>query len=339
MDLGQGDGILIQSPSGENVVYDGGEEPSAIANYLQRVGVSGVELVIASHNHADHIGGLAEIVRRVKPGFYMDNAVPATTLIYRRLLEAVAASGARLLAPTARRISMGKVALQIVPPPGVAAWDQNDNSVGVVVEYGNFRLWLGGDAESREWAWWAEHNGPLLGHVHIYKASHHGSSSGDTDQALSQLSPGVVIISTGRGNIYGHPNPAALRLYARHGATVFRTDLHGTIVVEAQTSGRYTVQVERGEGARPPTPALRPAVQPQIAPLPPPQPQGACIDINTATFEELQRIIQVGPARALQIVELRKARPFRSVNELTRVSGIAAGRLGAILAEGIACVR
>ena len=64
VDVGQGDGMLIQSPLGPDVVYDGGENPSRMRDYLTSVGVSRVGLVIASHNHADHIGGLIEVVRQ-----------------------------------------------------------------------------------------------------------------------------------------------------------------------------------------------------------------------------------------------------------------------------------
>ena len=263
IDVGQGDAVLIQSPSGQNVLYDGGEDPVRVRDYLVAQGISEVGLVIASHNHADHIGGLAEVLRAFRPQFYMDNGIPATTLTYARVLEAVAAAGSQLLEPTTRRITLGDVSLLIVPPPGLPAWDQNDNSIGVVVEYGTFRLSLAGDAEPREWAWWNVHNREWMTPVHVHKASHHGSINGDTAAGLSSLSPKVVIVSAGLGNSYGHPDAEALRLYADAGATVYRTDTNGTVVVEAQASGTYTVRVERGEGAQPPT-----APTPAPAPTP-----------------------------------------------------------------------
>ncbi len=337
VDVGQGDGVLIQSPSGQNVVYDGGERATTMLEYLRRVGVSQIDLVIASHNHADHIGGLAEVVRQFRPRFYMDNGIPATTLTYQRLLEAVRGSGAQLLEPTARRISLGDVAIVVLPPPGIASWDQNDNSVGMVIEYGAFRLSMAGDAEGRQWGWWLDRHAEQLGRVQVHKASHHGSRNGDTGAGIARLSPEVVIVSAGQGNSYGHPDPEILRLYASQGATVYRTDLHGTVVVEAESSGRYTVRVERGEGARPPT--TGPPASTATAPQSRERPSTACVNINTANGADLERIIQIGPARAQQIIELRRVRPFASVNELTRVSGIAAARLREIIAQGLACVR
>lgn len=274
VDVGQGDGVVIQSPLGPSVVFDGGESPSRMRDYLSSIGVTQVGLVIASHNHADHIGGLTEIVRHYRPQFYMDNGVPATTQAYARLLEAVAGAGSQLLEPTNRRISLADGVLQVIPPPGIADWDQNDNSIGLVVEYGSFRLSLMGDAEPREWAWWLTHHRLLLAPpVQVHKACHHGSINGDTQAGLTQLSPKAVVISAGVGNSYGHPDPEALRLYAAQGATVYRTDLNGTVVIEAQLSGAYTVRVERGEGAQPPPiPPSPPPSEPPSSwsgPLPP----------------------------------------------------------------------
>lgn len=264
VDVGQGDAVLIQSPSGQNVVYDGGEAVDRMVAYLQAAGVSRVDLVVASHNHADHIGGLAEVVRRYRPRFYLDNGIPATTLTYRRLLTSVEQAGSQLLEPTARRVSLGDATLQVVSPPGIAAWDQNSNSVGIVVEYGTFRLSLAGDAEPREWSWWNARYPQFLSPVHVHKASHHGSRTGDTAAAVASLSPEIVVISAGHNNRYGHPHADALLRYASERSIVYRTDLDGTVVVAAERSGRYNVRVARGEGAQPSS--ARRSEQPLLTP-------------------------------------------------------------------------
>jgi competence protein ComEC len=146
IDVGQGDSVLIQSPSGQNVLYDAGEQSTKVRDYLTGLGITQLGLVVASHNHADHIGGIAEVVRHYRPQFYMDNGVPATTQIYARTLEAVAAVGSQLLEPTPRHITLGDASLTVVPPPGIPDWDQNDNSIGIVIRYGEFYLTLAGDA-------------------------------------------------------------------------------------------------------------------------------------------------------------------------------------------------
>ena len=253
LDVGQGDAVLIQSPSGQSVLYDGGDSPTRIIAHLTTLGVQRLDLVIASHNHADHIGGLAEVIRRLKPRFYMDNGVAATTLVYHRVLQAVQDTGTQLLEATSRQVLLGeKTSLTILPPPGIAGWEQNNNAVGVIVTHGEFRMSLGGDAESRQWRWWIDNYRPLLRPVHVHKASHHGSENGDISASLGVLSPEAVVISVGARNGYQHPRPEALRLYADQRSVVYRTDLSGTVVVEANLSGNYTIHVERDQAVRRP---------------------------------------------------------------------------------------
>ena len=119
LDVGQGDAVLIESPSGQAVLYDGGPAAETALRYLEQRGVDTLDLVVASHNHADHIGGLAAVLRRYRPRFYLDNGVPATTQTYRRVLQAVEAAGSQLLEPTSRRINLGDVVLHVLPPPGL----------------------------------------------------------------------------------------------------------------------------------------------------------------------------------------------------------------------------
>jgi competence protein ComEC len=175
------------------------------------------------------------------------------------------------------------------------------------------------------------------------------SANGDTAAGIASLSPEAVIVSAGQGNSCGHPDREALLLYAEHGATVYRTDVNGSVVVEAQRSGAYTVRVERGEGAQPPPAAPGPSPAPAPSPVPtptptpaPPAPQpprASCIDINTAGLAELQQSIHIGPARAQEIIDLRRVQRFASVNDLIRVNGIGPARLRDIIAEGKAWVR
>jgi competence protein ComEC len=190
----------------------------------------------------------------------MDNGLPANTVTYRRVLEAVEAAGTQLLEPTQREIRLGAGAvLAVLPPPGVKGWDQNDNAIGAILTLGRFRLSLGGDAEQREWAWWVENYASLLGRVQVHKASHHGSNNGDAMAALGLLRPEVVVVSVGTNNGFGHPRPEVLEMYGEAGSAILRTDLNGTIRVEADASGTYSVAVERGDGLR--LPALLPPLE------------------------------------------------------------------------------
>ena len=241
IDIGQGDSILIRSPSGQNVLIDGGRKDDDALEYLRSVGVTSLELVIASHADADHIGGLEEVVRAYEPSFFMDNGISHDTATYRELLEAVRDAGSQLVSPTERRIGLGDASLQVIPPPGDESIGNNDNSVGVVVSYGKFDAALTGDAEQLEFSWWQENVPNLLREVEVYKAAHHGSPNGDSSESMTAFSPETVVITVGADNDYGHPSGTALELYDEAGATVYRTDKSGTVIVTASANGDYTV--------------------------------------------------------------------------------------------------
>ncbi len=270
-DVGQGDGALIQSPSGQNVVVDAGGSSTRMSEHLAELGVTRIDLVIASHNHADHIGGIPALIDTFRPPLYLDNAIPASTLVQQRVFDSLERAGTRILEPTARQISLGDVTLRVVPPPGVPSWDQNDNSIGLLLEYGTFRMSFAGDAEQREWAWWNVHHPGWLAPVHVHKASHHGSANGDSQTNLALLTPSTVVISAGADNSYGHPDPGTLAAYSSVGATVYRTDTNGTVLIEVSSSSVRSVHVERGTGTPSTTPAspTSPSPEPAATPLSP----------------------------------------------------------------------
>ena len=203
-----------------------------------------LDLVIASHADADHIGGLEEVVRHYRPRFFMDNGIAHTTQTYFGLLEAVQAAESQVIAPTDRRIGLGEASLQVIPPPSDESLSGNDNSVGAIVSYGDFDVGLTGDAEDAEFAWWFANTPELLRPVEVYKASHHGSPNGDTAESVAAFDPETVVISVGLDNSYGHPSPEALALYEGVGAQVYRTDLNGTVVVTASADGEYLVNAD-----------------------------------------------------------------------------------------------
>jgi len=244
IDVGQGDAVLIRSPTGQNVLIDGGRSDDDARAYLQASGVETLDLVIATHADADHIGGLEEVVRTYRPRLFMDNTLTHNTQTYTGLLEAARDVGAQLVPPTARRIGLGDASLQVLPPPLEDGLDSNNNSVGVVVSYGDFDAALTGDAEQPEFSYWLENVPELLRPVEVYKAAHHGSPNGDSAESMATFDPETVVISVGLDNSYGHPSPEALALYDGVGARIYRTDLNGTVVVTAEADGTYRVDAK-----------------------------------------------------------------------------------------------
>ncbi|WP_420461829.1 lamin tail domain-containing protein [Candidatus Palauibacter sp.] len=258
LDVGQGDAVLVQVPSGQVALIDAGR--SDVVRILRQFGVSEIDLLVATHPHADHIGGMAGVIATFPVRFYMDNGQPHTTATYRRLLAALdARPDITYLEASPRTLTLGEVEIEVLPllPPG--STQHNDRSVSLVVRYGNFTAFLSGDSEVRQLT-------HLVGQgaVHettLLKAPHHGSDNGFTRDFLDMARPRVVVISVGR-NSYGHPRPAAVQAYDASGATVFRTDLHGHVSVSGRQSGDYEVAVGgnvalRGS-ARGDEPRLRP---------------------------------------------------------------------------------
>ncbi|WP_425154598.1 lamin tail domain-containing protein [Candidatus Palauibacter sp.] len=258
LDVGQGDAVLVQAPSGQVALIDAGR--SDVVRILRQFGVSEIDLLVATHPHADHIGGMASVIETFPVRFYMDNGQPHTTATYRRLLAALdARPDITYLEASPRTLTLGEVEIEVLPllPPG--STQHNDRSVSLVVRYGNFTAFLSGDSEVRQLTHLVGQG--AVRETTVLKAPHHGSDNGFTWDFLAMARPRVVVISVGR-NSYGHPRPAAVQAYDASGATVFRTDLHGHVSVSGRQSGDYEVaaggNVALRDSARGDEPRLRP---------------------------------------------------------------------------------
>ncbi len=243
LDVGQGDAVLIRN--GERVALIDAGPANRIVGQLRALGVEHLDLLLASHNHADHIGGMDAVLDSFPVRFYLDNGHPANTQIQQRVLERVESKGVTYLEASARTIALGDAQLRILPPPEAAGGDeQNNRSVGVLLERGAFRALMTGDSETQLInALLASGEIPQ---VNVLKAAHHGSRNGVTPGWLSRTRPEVVAISVAARNNYGHPHEAAMRYYCTGGRRVLRTDQAGDIVVTVDAAGEYQVRTERG---------------------------------------------------------------------------------------------
>lgn len=213
-----------------------------MADWLAAQGIDTLDLVIASHGHADHIGGMAEVLSRFVVRAYMDNGLPHTTATYRRTMAAVEREPDLIyLEATNRTITTGSASLRILAPAGIDP-SQNNNSVGMLVTFGEFLALFTGDSEIPQLAHWLATDS--VPRVHVLKAAHHGSWNGVTEEWAVATSPALVLIPVGR-NSYGHPSPWVERLWSSTGAAVNRTDLDGTIEVTATPDGRFSVRTSR----------------------------------------------------------------------------------------------
>ena len=234
IDVGQGASILVRTQT-MNVLVDGGEraQGGTVVNYLKELGVTQLDFVIASHHHTDHIGGLIEVLKRIKTKHIIMPDVPdamlPTNATYFRFLDAAQESGAQIqIIKEPLRFSMGKpVTLSIVGPflknPAVL----NDTTLVVRVDAMDVSFLLMGDAEASIENALLQSNDPI--EAEILVAGHHGGATSSSATFLAGVSPRAVIIPVGDDNPYGHPHREALaRLQSA--ARVYRTDLNKTVV-------------------------------------------------------------------------------------------------------------
>lgn len=238
LDVGQGDAALIITPEGKTALIDAGPAEAGVARRLAELGIDTLDLVVASHAHADHIGGMESVLRTLPVRAYLDNATPHTTATYRRLAHTIKSLHLMYLAPIARTIQLGSVPLRVLPPLPRAT-TQNNRSVGILLEFGEFRALFAGDAQED-----ALRHFLTLGvsEVTVLKAAHHGARNGLTSGWIARTRPRIVVLSVGAGNFYGHPDPRALAYYSALGARIYRTDRDGTIVIRGGRDGSYEVE-------------------------------------------------------------------------------------------------
>ena len=252
LDVGQGDAVLITAPEGQALLYDGGRSEARMRELIRQYQISNVQAVIASHADADHITGLIPIVALNRPKFFINNGLAGTTQTWDRLINVVAQAGTAGLKADNQVFTLGSVKLTLLAPPaGMPSGYPNVNSVGLLVEYAGFRALMTGDSEALETAGWLKkYPASFLGPINVYKSIHHGASNGDNPAWLAAVRPQNVVISVGP-NTYGHPTRMALELYRSIGATVYRTDLNGTVTVTVQPSGSFAITTEKGTAIRP----------------------------------------------------------------------------------------
>ena len=263
LDIGQGDTILIEAPDGSTALIDGGVDPDLT---LRRIGRAlpfherQIEVVILTHPHQDHLGGLGEVLRRYEVGLFVDGGRPLHGEPHQHVLAAAQQEpDAHVTAARAGQvIPLGRGAeLEILFPSAddiarpVPDGDINNASIVALLRYGRFSALLTGDGEAPIEALLAERG--LLRPIDVLKVGHHGSDSGTTDAFLAVIQPAVAVISAGVDNQYGHPHRSTLEnLEQVPGLTVYRTDRDGN--VEVVTDGRvYWVVSSRGQTA--PAPA------------------------------------------------------------------------------------
>jgi competence protein ComEC len=227
LDIGQGDSILLQPAGAAPILVDGGPPGDGLAAKLRAAGVDRLGAMVATHDQSDHVGGLEELLGRM----------PVHRLVYavlgRQLLsEARGAGAVPDQVAEGDELRSGGLRLDVLWPPRellsepIAGSDPNLRALVILAHWRDFSILLTADAE-------AEAVPIDPGPVDVLKVAHHGSDDAGLGALLERIDPKLAVISVGADNSYGHPTPGTLATLAAHGVRTLRTDLDGTVVIDA----------------------------------------------------------------------------------------------------------
>lgn len=241
-DVGHGDSILVQSPSGRTLLIDAGLEkagPTVVAD-LKSQNVTSLDILLATHPHKDHIGGMQDVLREFPVKRFIQNGIPGTTALYRNLQATLA----REKIPVTN-VSAGdtivfdpEVSLTVLNPPLQPSDDINTNSIVLRMVYRNVTFLFAGDATTASEDAMLEAGYPLQ--ADVLKVGHHGDSGSTSTRFLQAVHPHLAVIEAGNdteNNGKKNPSDKVLRHLSAANATVFRTDINGTVCMETDGEG------------------------------------------------------------------------------------------------------
>ena len=278
-DVGQGDSALIVSPTGKRVLIDGGppESGDRLLAALAKHRIDRIDLIVLSHPHADHLGGLKKVVSTLPVKMFLDAGFPTTSPSYAGLLSVISSRGVEVKQASAgRQIDIGDGAMLTMlgpPTPWLANTrsDVNANSVLARLTWKDRSALFTGDSEpqTERWLLGLKLQGSQSLRAELLKVAHHGGRFSSTAPFLQAVGPRIAVISVGAGNDYGHPTPEALGRLAQTGARVLRTDQDGEVTVRSRDGQPWQVETARGTSppvASAPLPVPGPVATPPAVP-------------------------------------------------------------------------
>lgn len=232
IDVGQGDGIYIKAPNGEDIVIDAGnKDGSDVVAYLKKQKVDDIEVMISTHPDADHVGGLDEVLKAYKVESVYAPKISHTTQAYKDFLTAVKREGLQINAAIAgKTLNIKNVkAVFVAPVKSYSKSDLNNWSAVLHLTYNNNSFLFTGDTELKSEVDMVASKRTLK--ADVLKIGHHGAKETTNTAFLNAVKPKYAVISVGKKNSYGHPTSPVLSRLKQVKATVYRTDQKGHIIV------------------------------------------------------------------------------------------------------------
>jgi competence protein ComEC len=230
IDVGQGDSILIKTPGDKYIMVDSGSSDGKdkLYDFINKMGVDGFDVIIATHPHEDHIGNLDNIIEDYKVEEVYMPKVSTNTKAFENLLNSIKQKGLKIKnIKTGLEFNVDSVRFEFLAPNSDTYEDMNNYSGVLKVSYGETSFLLMGDAEKLS-------EGEILKsgadvNANVIKIGHHGSSSSSSKKFIQAVNPKYAVISCGEGNDYNHPHKETISLLNSLKVKTFRTDLSGTI--------------------------------------------------------------------------------------------------------------
>jgi len=239
-----GDAILLRSNEGKTVLIDGGYPNGLAAAYLREQGVTHLDMVVMTHPHDDHAGGLVEVLKTIPADLFVSNGEPLPeSAVYWELQETIRTAGVKTqVVRSGDELPFGYLAFQVLSPVEISPHSVNNNSVLLRLEVGKIAFLFTGDTDQIEETRLMQVGANLK--ADVLKIPHHGADGNTDPNFLATVAPSVGIYMSGAGNMYNFPEPNTMRLFESAGIDIYGTDRNGTIVVE--TDGKtYQVIPER----------------------------------------------------------------------------------------------
>ena len=238
LDVGQGDGLFIESPTGTQVMFDAGPVHSVLGPLSRVISPfdKSINAVVITNPDADHIGGLLDILKNYEVGEIFESGTLTDSKTYKNLRDEMAKQNVPdILVKRGTRMDLGGgVYIDILfPDRDVSSWATNDGGVVARLTYGDTSIMLTGDAPAKTEQIILRENNPAQLASTILKVGHHGSRTSTSLSFAQAVKPSYALISDGKDNKYGHPHQETLDILTQLGAKIFRTDLLGSIIMKS----------------------------------------------------------------------------------------------------------
>lgn len=241
LDIGQGDAIFIESPTGNQIIFDGGPGSALVSEVAKQLSLfdRSIDMIVVTNPDKDHFEGFIPLLSRYSVSAVLEPGVSADeNPVYQEFHRIITNQNIPIiLARTGQKIILGGGAYieVIFPDRDVAGVSHNDGSLVARLVYGETSVLLTGDTTKNIENYILEPYREYLD-SDILKVAHHGSDTSTSDAFVKAVSPDIAIISAGKGNSYGHPKKETLDILAKNKVKTLVTMDEGTIVFESDAT-------------------------------------------------------------------------------------------------------